>query len=263
MDKRFNKLKKLIKDKLVTQNFLRPDDPGLFVLKHFEYSQTAAKLDAFMRWLEETMAEVILDVSPSPTSVITEIPWTNEFIEQGYLKGVDRAGLELAKAGALGPFIEPGLVGSIGGTIHVDRLALLFTRTFEGLKGITPAISSELSRILSQGMIEGKNPNVIAREINKSIDTIKIKRARVLARTEVIRAHHLANVNEFERAGIVEVEVLAEWVTAGDGRVCLICQGLEGTIWKLEDIRGALPAHAQCRCVIVPIVQEPSLRRRL
>jgi len=64
-------------------------------------------------------------------------------------------------------------------------------------------------------MAEGLSPRTIARRLNDRVDKIGKVRARALARTEIIRAHHSANVQEYRMAGIEKVRVKAEWVTAG------------------------------------------------
>jgi len=114
---------------------------------------------------------------------------------------------------------------------------------------------------LAQGLAEGKNPRVIARELVKDVanrvDKIGITRARMIARTEVIRAHHVATIAEYEQAAEdMEVEVMAEWSTAGFA-VCPICIDMaHGGPYKLKVIEGMIPAHPNCRCCALPVMKE-------
>ena len=135
--------------------------------------------------------------------------------------------------------------------IHVDRIGLLYTRTFSELKGITQAMDQQISRVLAQGIAEGRNPREIARILNNRVDKIGITRARALARTEIIRAHHQATIAEYKQFGVEGVKVKAEWLTAGYG-VCPECSDLEGRVFTLDKIEGMIPLHPNCRCVAIP-----------
>jgi SPP1 gp7 family putative phage head morphogenesis protein len=77
----------------------------------------------------------------------------------------------------------------------------------------------------------------------------------MLARTEIISAHAEASLNSYEEAGLEGVNVKAEVLTAGDDRVCEICADLEdGGPYSMDEARGLIPAHPNCRCVLTPII---------
>lgn len=40
--------------------------------------------------------------------------------------------------------------------------------------------------------------------------------------------------------------------TAGDDKVCDICEDFEGETYTLQEARGLIPAHINCRCVVIP-----------
>jgi SPP1 gp7 family putative phage head morphogenesis protein len=153
---------------------------------------------------------------------------------------------------------------------HADRVGLLYTRTFTDLQGITNEMDRQLSTILGQSMAEGRGPREIARVLNRTItgpsgdlgitDTLgrhipaKV-RAEMLARTEVIRAHHQATIQEYRNWGVYGVKVKAEWQTTEDGRVCDRCSSMNGKEFTLEEIEALIPAHPRCRCVALPVDQ--------
>jgi len=138
--------------------------------------------------------------------------------------------------------------------VHRDKLQLLYTRNFQALEGITDAVDKEVSRVLTQGLAEGVNPREAARRITDRVDKIGKTRATTLARTEIINAHAEGTLDRFERMGVDEVGVKAEWQTAGDSRVCPICASLEGSTFTIDEARGKLPAHPRCRCAFLPVV---------
>ena len=43
--------------------------------------------------------------------------------------------------------------------------------------------------------------------------------------------------------------------TVGDDKVCAICESYEGVAYTLEEARALIPAHPNCRCSVVPLVQ--------
>jgi hypothetical protein len=108
--------------------------------------------------------------------------------------------------------------------------------------------------------------------MNKKIDSIGKNRATLLARTEIIRSHHHATIQEYENWGAVGVTVLAEWQTAGDGRVCEKCNAIArrqtkfgNGVYTLSQALPMIPVHPQCRCVCLPldITDNMELRSKL
>ena len=276
MNRRFKKLMRKITEAIVEQDVF-----GLKEIPHtlavepqprmFAFERTADKVEGFMTWLQGWEDEYILSKGVRGARIVVrpgtirgvEQAWTDVYIDTAYQQGIRRARQELRQAGADIPMFE-GLIPGGGDQvavafnqpIHADRVGLAYTRTFNELKGITNAMDQQISRVLAEGLAEGRNPREIARIINNRVDKIGITRARMLARTEVIRAHHVANIMEYERAGIEGVRIKAEWSTAGFN-VCPICTALEGQIFTLEEILPMIPRHPNCRCVAIPVVGIP------
>lgn len=282
MRRRFNELIKMIRIGVVIQNAfglpapelssnieiyqMTPPGPGAF-----DFPRSADKVRAFMLWLEEQVAKGIITTAEYRQlgTAIDDI-WTNIYIRDSYKRGIIRANLEMRKAGYNIPSIEEqgGIDVVMSGPFHVDRLGLLYTRVYEGLKGITAAMSTQIARVLAQGMADGDGPALLARKLVSTIngtgmgdlgitDTLgrfipARRRAEILARTEIIRAHHLATIQEYRNWRAVGVYVKAEWMTAGDNRVCAECAGMQGEIFTLDVIENMIPLHPQCRCIALP-----------
>lgn len=237
----------------------------------FEFQRSGEKIASFMDWLKRQEQRGVLQISEfSQVGTGIEGAWTNKYIQSSYQQGVKRARQELNKADFNVPTIEEsgGIASVFNQPFHVDRVGLLFTRTFEDLKGTTDAMNTQIARVLSEGMAEGLNPNTIARQLTKTIsgpveglgitDTLgrfipAQRRAKILARTEVIRAHHKATIQEYRNFAVAGVQVIAEFRTAGDDRVCVECNSLEGERFTLDQAEGIIPVHPQCRCIFIPI----------
>lgn len=236
----------------------------------FDFPRSADKVSAFMEWLQRQIDNEILSVTNfRQVGSGVEGAWTNVYIQDSYKRGVTRARYQLQQAGFDVPSLSStgGIAASMGLPFHIDRVGLLFSRTFNELRGITAAMDQMISRVLAQGLADGLGPATLARHLNAVIlgggadlgltDTLgrymnSSRRATILARTEIIRAHAEAQLQEFKNWGVEGVNVKAEWVTAGDDRVCQQCASLEGSIFTLEKAQGMLPLHPQCRCAWIP-----------
>jgi len=137
-------------------------------------------------------------------------------------------------------------------------------------------MDTQISRVLAQGMADGDNPRLLARKLIATIngtgmgelaitDTLgrfipAARRAEMLARTEIIRAHHNATIQEYRNWAVEGVKVKAEFVTAGDDRVCDRCAALEREVFTLDRIEGMIPLHPNCRCCAIPFKGEPGVK---
>jgi len=231
----------------------------------FNFTKSAQKVEGFMDWLRTEVDKGILEVHERVGfRVLERTPWMNTFIDSAYKKGLKRADSELRKAGItpvseLGPEPRFSITSAFNRPMHADRVALIYTRAFEELQGVTAQMSQQISRTLAKGMAEGKGPRELARQINDRITKIGRVRAETIARTEVIRAHHSANIGMYREANVEGVKVKAEWSTAGDDRVCADCAFMEGRIFTIDEIEDLIPFHPNCRCIALPanVGEEP------
>lgn len=235
--------------------------------KEFQTSSNPAKIDGFMKWLHEQEAAGIYQIVNYPRVGPGISPiWTNIYISDSYKHGMLWARLnikrnpEVMKALGLKPEDIPtddaSIAAAFNTAVHADRVGTIYTRAYNDIKGITETMDAQISRILADGLIAGDNPRKIAKEIADRISAIGIHRATLLARTEVIRAHHLASIQTYRNFGIEGVKVVAEWNTAGDDRVCELCSPLDGKVFTLDEVEGKIPVHPQCRCGVLPVILE-------
>lgn len=222
----------------------------------FAFATSGQKVTAFMAWLNEMVAQEILGISyGTAVANAADNAWQNVYIQSAYSKGIKDAGENLKKAGAT--VNESWITAAFNRPIHADRIGLAFTRAFSDLAGITEVMDAQISRVIAQGLAEGRGPMWTARQMASRVDKIGITRARVLARTETIRAHAQATLASYREAEVEGVNLAAEWVTAGDDRVCLECESLEGREYSLNEAEGVIPVHPNCRCAMVPVVKDP------
>lgn len=230
--------------------------------QEWRFSTNDKKLEQFQKWLKPLVDAKILAVDSKGN------PWSAKFIESSYKKGMVRAFVDARgkdikkKTDFFGATKESFLKSAFAQPERLSKVRLLATRSFEDLKGVSGMMATQLNKILANGMIAGSNPKQIAREIAKNVQGISKNRALTIARTEIIHAHAEGQLDTFADLGVDELGVLAEWSTAGDDRVCPSCQAMEGTKLSVDDARGLIPLHPNCRCSWIPAEMEKKQKRR-
>lgn len=135
--------------------------------------------------------------------------------------------------------------------VAIEKVQLLASRSFDELENVTTATATRMTRHLTDGLVKGDSPRDIARDLDRDLD-IGENRSLVIARTEIVRAHAEGQLMALEELGVEEVGVVVEWSTAGDDHVCELCQPLEGVVLKIDEAKGMLPRHPNCRCAWLP-----------
>jgi SPP1 gp7 family putative phage head morphogenesis protein len=112
----------------------------------------------------------------------------------------------------------------------------------------------DLSKILSRGLIQGKNPRAIAKELSKywygndpKTGGGAVYCMERLMRTELARVQTEAQKQSFEKNGFTEYMFIA------NSDCCGICKALDGKPFKLSKMmpgENAAPIHPHCRCSV-------------
>ena len=281
MNRRFDELIRVIRIAVVEQDCFGAQRRAITTQQMvppgwhaFDYPRSAARVELFMRWLQQQVNRGILTAQQFyQIGASIEAAWTNIYVADSYKRGIIRARYEMQKAGMNVPSIDSsgGIDAVFGLPMHMDRVGLLFTRVFSELIGVTEAMANNIAQILSQGMIDGDGPRLLARKMVAAIDgtgagtlgiTDKLgrfipakRRAEILARTEIVRAHTIASLQEYKNWGVLGLKVKAEFLTAGDDRVCPKCASLEGKVFKIDEAWGIIPVHPCCRCIFLPVIE--------
>jgi SPP1 gp7 family putative phage head morphogenesis protein len=223
----------------------------------FAFHSTPEKVEAFRRWLRKMLSQHLAGDANKKLN-----DWWAKYCQEGYLQGAGRAFSDAKVAAAkydqneLRDFYsgtkEEFLRSSFGRPVAVAKVKLLAGRVYTDLKGITDTMSAKLTRTLTDGLVQGKNPREIARDIVKNVEGIDRTRARLIAQTEIIRCHAEGQLDAFQAMGVDKVGVAAEWDTAHDDRVCPECDALDDVVMSVAEARGLLPRHPGCRCGWLP-----------
>jgi len=220
-----------------------PSDPGL-------------QNEAFMAWLNNALDDEVLEVVRGPQGAITRnTRWQDVYVRAGFSRGAQHAEEAMRRAGI--PFPEQTAEQLFRIPTNAATLANLYSRQFNELQGITQATSQQIGRVLTEGLATGQGPRQMAREMRRAVQTIGRNRSVTMARTEIINAHAESTLNRYADAGVDGVTAQAEFLTAQDDLVCPECQALEtGEALALDEARGIIPVHPNCRCVWLPVVAQ-------
>lgn len=106
-------------------------------------------------------------------------------------------------------------------------------------------LRAELSKLLQTGLIQGRNPRVLARDLRRVFGSSKYDAERLL-RTELARVQIDAQMDSYKTNGY-------EWFEFIGGQVgqCDICAALDGKVFRVKDMlvgENAPPVHPNCRC---------------
>ncbi len=250
--RRFRKLRDAVIDFMVEQDALglMPRTRLIVMVqpREFEFRTDPGKLQAFKEWLETTIQSDVL--SGKDLSV-----YIKDAFQRGLLNAFFASKRTLELSDEAREIAQDQFLREIFSRPDIfSKLQLLGPRALEDLKGVTAQMATEMSRILVKGMIDGSSPDQIAAEMVERIDSLAESRALAIARTEVIAAHAEGQLDAFERLGVRSIGVRAEWSTAGDDRVCPQCSPMEGQTFTIEEARGLIPLHPNCRCSWIPSV---------
>ena len=111
-------------------------------------------------------------------------------------------------------------------------------------------LKNSFEKTLTQGIIRGESPEVIARKIAKETN-VELSAARRLVITESAAMSTRASMEGYEELGVEEIEFSA----ALDERTCPECGGMDGKHFPTKDGQIGLnmsPLHPRCRCTTIP-----------
>lgn len=245
--KRFNQLKKDIVDLVVTQDVFGLNQQNPYTVNaSFQFHSLPEQIKAFQGWLKQRVSILLLAGSDTASS------WWKKYIVDGFRKGQGRVFDDYKK-------VDPNsqhyqfLKQAFNNPVSQEKVDVLAARVFSELEGVTDAMGQQITRVLTDGLTQGKNPKEIAKDLTEKVDGIGANRARMISQTEVIRSFSEGQLDELERMGVAEVGIQVEFSAAHKG-ACPICQALNGKRYTLAKARGVIPVHVCCRCCFRPVL---------
>ena len=220
--------------------------------EYWAHLTTDAQIESFMTWLTGVVDDDLMQVD-----------WHKKLIQDAYTKGVSRAydDTNAGKTATQDPMFSAGgkagfLAQAFNQPETLSKVSVLFGQSYEALKGVNAAMAADMRRVLAEQLIKGASVDKVSKALFDSVDGITQRRARLIAQTEIIRAHAEGQLDSFEKLGVETLGALVEWGTARDDRVCPLCQSLQGKKFTVKEARGKIPLHPGCRCTWIPVVPD-------
>jgi SPP1 gp7 family putative phage head morphogenesis protein len=227
----------------------------------FAFHSTPEQLQAFQTWLNQQFADLFLS---QQMERMLEV-YAEQGMRRGFGRSFDDTKRLRREAYERGDKLEDPatertdfyegtkeefLRSSFARPVVKEKVKVLASRTFRDLKNVTDDTAAKLNRVLTDGLVRGVHPKRLAKELVAETD-LPIKRARMIARTEVIRAHAEGQLDALENLGVTEVGVQVEWNIADDD-ACNECKDMDGEVFDVDEAHGMIPLHPNCRCAFVP-----------
>lgn len=114
----------------------------------------------------------------------------------------------------------------------------------------TDKLQQALNDNLISCVVNGSNPEDLRKLLMKQF-SVSYERANMLVNTEMAHIQTEAAKDRYKAAGCREVEVYGE----EDSSRCDICAKLHGQRFPING-RMPVPAHPNCRCCIIPVVED-------
>lgn len=229
--------------------------------RRYEFLTSDRKLAAFNDWLQTAIDSKVLGVAQG------ENAWTAKYISSAWRQGLNRAYIQgrASKLSKSADFMAGSKAEFLRSAFNQPELAskvrLLGTRTFNGMEGLTRQMKADLNRILADGIVNGRAPRKVAKDMMDRIDGLTRSRANTIARTEIIHAQAEGQLDGLEALGVEEVTAEVEWSDSGDELVCPKCSKMSGRTFTIDEARGMIPLHPNCRCSWIPVEPRPAKRK--
>lgn len=239
----------------------------------------AVQIERFRGWLRENWIEVFELEFDDLGALVGGPDFVDIAITQAYARAVAQAdvkfrravgveprggtGLPVGTPSAIRKIIRDARIRSIFPAVpeqvlrqarHQGAIDFLLNANYREIHGVGPVYESRIIRQLTLGVSRNTPIEEIVRNIRDQT-RLQMNQANALARTEIVRAHAEATLNRFEDLGVSQVgaAVEMEFTTAGDAKVCVRCNDLEGVLFTVDDARGVIPVHIGCRCAWFPV----------
>lgn len=158
----------------------------------------------------------------------------------------------------------------IPATSHPRASSLYVTQFLNDVVAITEATLQQIVRSISVGVVSSQAPGKVYRAALVTLRKIPLQRLTISGQTLITQAFNHGRLDAYSELGVEKVGVRAEHMpgkpvldartdrlvalqTAGDDHVCSICEDLEGEEYTIEEARGVIPVHPNCRCIFVRV----------
>lgn len=139
-------------------------------------------------------------------------------------------------------------IGRKTGEFLAYILKFLSKYTFPDVSDISNTQMLKIRTTMINGFQKGQSIGTIARSLATTVEDKD--KALKIARTESTRVAAEAYLDKMEAAGIEKVRFVANQ----DSRLCPDCEELNGKVYRIDQARGMIPTHVNCRCLWTAVI---------
>lgn len=255
-NRRINSLRSLTHRMLVEHDLMKArNDPLAAMLPHPGYH-----LPAFTEWFGRMVSENMLGQN-----------WWEKFLQRAYQSGVVTGGKLTRSSPPHSPAPVPAVYRELA------------AREFAGIAG---AVVQQVTRHAAAAALAKRRPLPLYQRVLPVLKKVGGARIKLAANSMTVQLHNAGRLAQFRAAGVRRVSVdaerleparpsrfllqyikhdhahvhdqdeeeeLMEVVTAGDDKVCIVCEEIAmGGPYALDLAEALIPAHPNCRCALVP-----------
>ena len=166
----------------------------------YKYQLDAQKYQSINLFLQQLLYGEVLD---NQQGFFTNRWWLNANLTSSYTDGTSDA-LQSAKNIAVADVVGLEISQQVRGTQleqivfspgFQSRVALVHSRVFENMKGLSDSTKADLSDTLARSMAKGAGIREVTKDVMARVN-VSHRRAKRIARTEILNAYRTASANE-------------------------------------------------------------------
>ena len=142
---------------------------------------------------------------------------------------------------------------------EAKKIGILVEKAKGEFKGVSDATNQKIRRVISNGMVNEDSYGNVVKGIQDAATGIGENRARMIARTETMKAINEAAKDRYDEADIEQFER----VECEDERTCEYCSSIDGNIYSRDEADQIdADMHPDCRGTWVPAPDVPSTQKK-
>ena len=216
--KRYRNIQRGVRDLIngIDKRVVPDSEPGGIVSNvKYEYLVDAQEFQNINIFLQRLLYDELLDDTQGQ---FTNLWWLNAHLEQAYENGtsdalessknmatVDVVGVELSQQ-----MRSIQLEQIVFSRPYQNRVALVKSRVFENMRGLSDTTRADLSDTLARGMANGTGVRDLTAEVMNRVG-ISFRRSQTIVRTEILNAHRTASAAETDELN-ADVYEGSDWV---------------------------------------------------